>query len=212
MSGLVIGGRSSDLQLLSLEPPSSYVDVYAPRTHTLRMNNAKLENIIGAFSLAVSDAIHLSTQEKAPEAGPAAAAIALIGHEPGLSIERLRRALGLSHPGTVRLVDRLVAEGVVERRQAKTDRRAVALHLTSVGVASCTAVLTVRQERIAHALSALDSTERETLGRLTEKLLSSLVNDLDQAYSVCRLCDPAACKNCPVSCGLEEGASSNRQS
>ena len=164
----------------------------------------KLENIIGALSLAVSDAVHVSTQEKAPEVGPAAAAIALLGHEPGMSIERLRRALRLSHPGAVRLVDRLVAEGVVERRQAETDRRAVALHLTSVGMGSCALVLAVRHERIARALEVLDPNEREILGQLTEKLLRSLVRDLDQAYSVCRLCDASVCIDCPVAAGLAE--------
>ncbi|WP_434652252.1 MarR family transcriptional regulator [Pseudomonas sp. R3-56] len=164
----------------------------------------KLENIVGALSLAISDSIHQGTQDQAPEVGPAAAAIALLGHEPGMSIERLRRALGLSHPGAVRLVDRLVTQGVVERRQADADRRAVALHLTTAGNANCAAVLAVRHERIARALEVLDPDEREILGRITEKLLNGLVNDLDQGYSVCRLCDPASCTNCPVADALNE--------
>jgi DNA-binding MarR family transcriptional regulator len=168
------------------------------------MNDMKLENIVGALSLAISDSIHQGTQDQAPEVGPAAAAIALLGHEPGMTIERLRRALGLSHPGAVRLVDRLVTQGVVERRQAAADRRAVALHLTPAGNANCAAVLAVRHERIARALEVLDPDEREILGRITEKLLNGLVNDLDQGYSVCRLCDPASCTNCPVADALNE--------
>lgn len=162
------------------------------------MNDMKLENIVGALSLAISDAIHQGTQQEAPEVGPAAAALALLGHEPGMSIERLRRALRLSHPGAVRLVDRLVSQGVVERRPAETDRRTVALYLTCEGNTSCAALLAVRHERIARALEVLDPDEREILGRITEKLLRSVVQDLDQAYSVCRLCDPASCTNCPV--------------
>lgn len=168
------------------------------------MKNMKLENSVGALSLAIADAIHQSTQKEAPEVGPAAAALALLGHEPGMSIERLRRSLGLSHPGAVRLVDRLVLEGVVERKQAKADRRAVALYLTTAGSANCASVLSVRQERIAHVLEVLDPAEREIFGRLTEKLLNSLVKDLDQAYSICRLCDPASCTNCPVANALDQ--------
>lgn len=169
------------------------------------MNDMKLENIVGALSLAISDSIHQGTQEEAPEVGPAAAAIALLGHEPGMSIERLRRALGLSHPGAVRLVDRLVTQGVVERRQAESDRRTVALHLTVEGETNCAAVLAIRQKRIARALDVLDPDEREILGRITEKLLHGLVQDLDQAYSVCRLCDASSCTNCPVTEAVEQG-------
>lgn len=168
------------------------------------MRNMKIENMVGALALALSDAVLLSTQNQAPEAGPAAAAIALLGHEPGMTIERLRRALRLSHPGAVRLVDRLVAEGVVERRPSATDRRAVALYLTEAGRANCDAVLAVRQEHIARALETLSPIELETLGLLAEKLLRGVVHDLDQAYSVCRLCDPGVCTNCPVAAALEE--------
>ena len=167
------------------------------------MKNIKLENVVGALALALSDAVLSSTQEQAPEAGPAAAAIALLGHEPGMTIERLRKALGLSHPGAVRLIDRLVAENVVERKQSESDRRAVALHLTIAGESSCAEILQVRHQRIAQVLDILDPTERETLGMLTEKLLSNLVRDVDKAYSVCRLCDSSICTNCPVEAGLE---------
>ena len=167
------------------------------------MKNIKLENVVGALALALSDAVLSSTQEQAPEAGPAAAAISLLGHKPGMTIERLRKALGLSHPGAVRLIDRLVAEGVVERKPSESDRRAVALHLTIAGENSCGEILKVRYQRIAQVLDILDPTERETLGMLTEKLLSNLVRDVDKAYSVCRLCDSSICTNCPVEAGLE---------
>jgi DNA-binding MarR family transcriptional regulator len=162
------------------------------------MENAKTENVFGALVLALSDAMLRDTQGQAPEPGPAAAAITLLGHEPGMPIERLRRALRLSHPGAVRLVDRLVADGLVARHLCSSDRRAVALHLTDAGERSSVAILGARQERLARALDTLDSAEREALGRLTEKLLVGLIQDLDHAYSVCRLCDSTVCTDCPV--------------
>jgi len=162
------------------------------------MTDRKVENVVGALALALSDALHSSTQQEAPEPGPAASAIALLHHEPGLTIEQLRRALRLSHPGTVRLVDRLTKDGLVERRASAEDRRAVALHLTSDGETSCAAILAARRTAVASALKILDQTERELLGRLADKLLSGLTHTADNAYQTCRLCDRQACKSCPV--------------
>ena len=48
----------------------------------------------------------------------------------GASIDALRRVLGLSHSGGVRIVKRLEAEGLVAREPDPADRRAVRLHLT----------------------------------------------------------------------------------
>lgn len=169
------------------------------------MNTISIENKVGALALALSDAVLSSAQGEASEDRPAVAAIALLGHEPGMTIDRLRRALRISHPGAVRLVDRLVARGIAERKQSETDRRAVSLFLTNTGKASCTAILTVRQERIAQVLEVLSPDECKTLEALSDKLLRKLVRNLDQAYSACRLCDPKACQDCPCrSRGVDE--------
>ena len=167
------------------------------------MRERKIENVVGALALALSDSLHFGTQEKAPEPGPAASAITLVYHEPGLTIEQLRRALRLSHPGTVRLVDRLTKDGLVERRASVEDRRAVALHLTDHGEANCAAILTARRASIAGALQSLDLKERKLLGRLAEKLLTGLIQGEDEAYQVCRLCDRQSCNACPVEGALE---------
>jgi DNA-binding MarR family transcriptional regulator len=162
------------------------------------MADAKLANIVGALALALSDDLLRQVQDQAPEPGPAAAAIALLRHEPGMAIERLRRALGLSHSGAVRLVDRLVADALTVRRPGPTDRRAVALHLTEEGERRCDAILAARQGSMARALSTLDEAEQRILRMLTEKLLTGLISGVDDAYSVCRLCDACACRDCPV--------------
>ena len=57
------------------------------------------------------DDIVRATSSRAPEAGPTASALSLLAHEPGLSIRTLAIGVGLSHAGTVRLVDRLATEG-----------------------------------------------------------------------------------------------------
>jgi DNA-binding MarR family transcriptional regulator len=170
------------------------------------MAGTKLENIVGALALALSDDLLRKVQDQAPEPGPAAAAIALLRHEPGMTIERLRRALELSHSGAVRLVDRLVADGLVVRRPGTVDRRAVALHLTGEGEGRCDAILAARQGSMGRALAMLDEDERLILGSLTEKLLAGLIGTVDNAYSVCRLCDTGACRDCPVERALSATA------
>ncbi|WP_458098166.1 MarR family winged helix-turn-helix transcriptional regulator [Roseomonas sp. WA12] len=170
------------------------------------MSIAKLENIIGALALSLSDDLLQKVQDQAPEPGPAAAAIALLRHEPGMAIERLRRALGLSHSGAVRLVDRLVADALVVRHPGAADRRAVALHLTRDGERRCDAILLARRGSMTRALGTLNEAERTALGGLAEKLLAGLVRCPDDAYTVCRLCDTAACPNCPVERALSAAA------
>ena len=51
----------------------------------------------------ISDDIVRASSSRAPEAGPAGSALALLAHQPGLSIRMLAVGVGLSHAGTVRL-------------------------------------------------------------------------------------------------------------
>lgn len=166
------------------------------------MADSKIENVFGALALAISDALQRNAQAEAPEPGAAAAAITLIGHMPGLSIERLRRALSLSHSGTVRLVDRLVAEGLAVRVAAPDDGRAVALSLTVLGETTCAAILSARQNGLASALAILSSEELQQFGELAAKVLRGLVSNEDHAYRFCRLCNYTVCLDCPVEAEL----------
>jgi DNA-binding MarR family transcriptional regulator len=168
------------------------IDVYARRIYFWGMTD-RTANIVGALALALADSLLREAQDEAPEQGPAAAAISLLRHEPGMSIDRLRRALRLSHPGAVRLVDRLAADGLVVREISERDRRAVALKLTETGLETCTKIRASRLGSLARALDVLDEEERATLGRLAEKMLRGLVESVDHAYTVCRLCDETAC-------------------
>lgn len=159
-------------------------------------------NVIGALALALADDLSRAAQARAPEAGSAAAALALLDHEPGMAIERLRRALGLSHPGAVRLVDRLTADGLVIRKPAERDRRAVALHLTDTGAMSARAILSARGESLRRGLATLSAKERDTFAALAETMLRGILRGEDHAYALCRLCDQSVCADCPVEAEL----------
>lgn len=161
------------------------------------MKQQRIENIVGALSLALSDDVLRATQAYAPSSAPSAA-IALVGHMPGMTINHMRGALGLSHPGTVRLVDRLVRDNIIQRSRSESDGRAVALTLTETGEEVCGRILSARQNTLSKAIASLNTEEREMLGRLAETMLRGILKNEEHAIEVCRLCDPAICTDCPV--------------
>lgn len=155
-------------------------------------------NLVGALAVAVTDAITRAAEAAAPEPGPASAALMLVAHLPGMSIDALRIGVGLSHPGAVRLVDRLAARGLIERRSSAEDGRRVALHLTAAGETAAADIADGRHKAIAQALSALPDAERDAFITTTETLLAALVAGPEDALRVCRLCDENVCTRCPV--------------
>jgi DNA-binding MarR family transcriptional regulator len=156
-----------------------------------------VSNLIGAFSLAIADRIEDAAAKVLQRSGETPAAVVTIGFEPGLTNDRLRRILRLSHPGTVRLVDRLVADGLVERRSGR-DGREIALHLTRSGMRSRAKFLGERQGAIGSVLAILSDGEQAELGRLLSKMLETMPHTEIDKYTICRLCDSAACSECPL--------------
>ena len=111
--------------------------------------------------------------------------------------DKLRRILGLSHSGTVRLVDRLVSDGLVERRPGK-DGREIALHLTAKGAATRKALLASRISAVASFAEVLSPSERKRLGELIRDVLARQdTSELDR-FTICRMCDDRVCPNCPL--------------
>lgn len=164
------------------------------------MPDGRLANLLGAAALGITDLLQTALSRDAAAANEAAALVTL-GAEPGLAILPLSRALGLSHPGAVRLVDRLAKAGLVERL-AGTDRRAVALHLTRAGRARRRAVLRGRMAELQRLLGELSLAQRAALGGILDKLLRTMTTDHWRAYALCRLCEEEACPQarCPVEC------------
>jgi MarR family transcriptional regulator, negative regulator of the multidrug operon emrRAB len=154
-------------------------------------------NLLGVVGLAVNDRIEAAALDVLSHAGETPAALVLIGYGSGPSNDELRRVLGLSHPGTVRLVDRLVADGLAERREGR-DRRAVALYLTRRGRALRDQLLKGRLAALRPLLEPLTRTEQETLAALLHKMLSSMETTDLQRRTLCRLCDDRVCSHCPI--------------
>ncbi|MCX0269161.1 MarR family transcriptional regulator [Nocardia zapadnayensis] len=180
-----------------------------PRTPSSRQHAA---NVLGALSLAVADRMNTAVEAIAA-LGPSAPAALAAMHEflDGGSVTQLSSALGLTHSGTVRLVDRLAAEGLVERVGAQ-DGRAVSLVLTQHGRSTAERILQTRENSLASALSTFSPDEIDNLATALDTILTTVTlaraeersartNDRPQPW-LCRLCDFAACGrsegNCPV--------------
>lgn len=172
-----------------------------------RMKSMKREtvaNVVGALAQAVVDAVEDDIAGSIRHGPTAAAALVHLSKYAGDTINALRVPLELSHPGCVRLVDRLEERKLVARADA-SDGRAVAVELTTRGIAAARTALRKRNAALQRALDALTPDEVRLLGRLASKVLTQLVENEPQALRVCRLCDYRVCPDgvCPVGIALE---------
>ena len=165
-------------------------------------SDERTANLLGALALTLSDRAAAAVQGDAGVSGSdAAALVTLRNYAEGEPLDLLRRALALSHPGVVRLADRLQARGLVERHRSDRDGRAVALRLTAAGRRSADAALAARADAIDAALETLDPGQRRALTSMLELMLGAQTTDSTASLVICRLCDPDVCghpERCPV--------------
>lgn len=161
---------------------------------------ARAANLLAAAGQLVADAVSDRLETELARTASAPAALMTIAHHPGLSIERLSAALGLTQSGGVRLIDRLVGDGLVRRE--KLTARSLKLQLTARGER---AVRRVEQARIAAAaevLSPLSAAERRQFEAMLARLLAARTHGEDDLRRICRLCSFDACESegqaCPV--------------
>ena len=102
----------------------------------------------------------------------------------------------------MRLVDRLVEQGLVQR-VASPAGRTVTVRLTEEGARTADRVLAARQQAIRSVLSGLDEVGQRELEDLLAVLTTSVSEKGAKSYQACRLCDRAACRQ-PPGCPLDE--------
>lgn len=163
-------------------------------------DDARVANLLGACALAVGDAERDITEAAAGFGGAAAGALVTVESYPNRSIETLRRALGLTHPGAVRLVDRLVEQGWMRREPG--EGRQVAVVLTAAGRRIARRLLAARMEAVGDFLTPLSYGERRQLEQLLEKLLASRSHERADLLRLCRLCERRVCVGCPVAAAV----------
>ena len=162
---------------------------------------SRLENLVGAFSLTVADRLVDETSTRGLSASDHAALVTLLAH-PDRPVSWLGDVLGLSSSGATRLVDRLVAAGLVTRTVA-SDSRERRLRLTAAGRRRATTALRARNETLASSIEVLTAAERDELEKLLGRLVSSLTTGRQPALHTCRLCDRDACASGGHACPLD---------
>ncbi|MFI9455843.1 MarR family winged helix-turn-helix transcriptional regulator [Amycolatopsis sp. NPDC052450] len=162
-------------------------------------------NLFAALVVALSDELDAGSTRVAGQSAVGAAALATLLSAPGARVDALGRVIGLTGSGTVRLVDRLVAANLVERRRDTTDQRAVSLWLTAQGRVAATDVVTRRREVVARVLAPLSDAQRAVVAEAVEPVLAHLVKDRSRADRVCRFCDYSVCP--PADCPVENAVS-----
>ncbi len=159
-------------------------------------------NLIGAFALAAVGAMH---REIGQDLSPAATLASLSTFADGASIDDLARITGLSHSGAVRIVQRLVTDGLATATPSPTDGRAREIHLTDLGRRRARAILAARAQSLDGMLSPLSARDRELLADVLAKALAGTVHDRDDARHTCRLCEPDVCGH-PTRCPVTQAA------
>lgn len=161
-------------------------------------------NRLGALALRLTDRMQRAVTTDDERSLSAATALSVLDRWFGTppSVDTLRRVLGLTPSGGVRLVDVLEHDGLVTRRPG-TDARVRTIALTAKGRRAARAVVAARHALIEEVLAPLDAAERATLAGIVDKLLIGLVRGLRPGPAMCRLCDTEACgappdKPCPV--------------
>lgn len=168
--------------------------------------SAREANVLGALAQVITDRTELAVTAAAGQNVSAAAALsALYQFLDRPTLDQLRDVLGLTHSGTVRLVDRLTEAGLVARRTGD-DKRSRSVALTAEGRAVAERVAAARIAVLDDLLVDLPPAERDTLGGLLDRLMASMVRGKDGGAWICRLCDLGACQRSEGRCPTANAA------
>ena len=156
-------------------------------------------SLLGALAVAIADELDAAAAATSTLSGVQRAALNVIAQHHGCTIRDLADVLDMSHPGAVRLVVRLQAEGFVERRPGP-DARSVSLRLTAPGRRSWNRQRSARNVALEDLVAALPRPARSAVREAASLLLTHLSTDDGRAASICRFCDESECPQdrCPV--------------
>jgi MarR family transcriptional regulator for hemolysin len=103
--------------------------------------------------------------------------IAVVAHHPGATQRMIAEALEMSEASAGRLIDRLCAEGLLERRERDDDRRARAVFLSPDAEPLLQKSAEIAREYTKTIFAGLDRGDLETL----QKLLGQVYDNLAKA-------------------------------
>ncbi|NRA72806.1 MAG: MarR family transcriptional regulator [Gammaproteobacteria bacterium] len=159
-----------------------------------------ISNLIGAFSTMVSSKIEIGISELGGRSLSHEIALVVIHNHPNETIDVLSKVLGLTHSGTVRLINTLENEGFVQRHKSEKDARSVVLSVTSAGSIRVQSILDSREKVTLKLLESFDETQKQDFLNLLEIAMGNLTGEKIQALQICKLCNEGVCRKqgCPV--------------
>jgi DNA-binding MarR family transcriptional regulator len=101
-------------------------------------------------------------------------ALVLLAEAGEPKISQLAAELSLDESTVTRLVDKLEAAGLAERRRSTSDRRSTSVVITAEGLEVVTCAREHQRVLLAEVLSALDPAERTEFIRLTAKAAEAM--------------------------------------
>jgi MarR family transcriptional regulator for hemolysin len=102
------------------------------------------------------------------------AMIAVVARVPGATQRRIAEALDMSEASAGRLVDRLCAEGLLERRDCRDDRRARAVYLTPAAEPLLDKLATIARSNEQRMFKGFSTEELDTLSGLLDRIYDSI--------------------------------------
>jgi DNA-binding MarR family transcriptional regulator len=133
------------------------------------------------------------------------AALTLVHMHPDCSVEWLRARVGLTQSGTVRLVDRLAARGLLTR--GPSTGRGVPLRTTPVAANALDRWGEIRDSIVAGLLDGVPATFRQSVVDAMAAALLAQSRRRVEADASCRRCSWAKCGDtCPVDHSVSSSA------
>jgi DNA-binding MarR family transcriptional regulator len=160
-------------------------------------------SLLGAVAVGLVDAMDRAVHRSHECSESEVAALLWIHRAPGLRNEELSALLGLGESTAVRLVSRLVGEGLVLREADPRDGRAIRLRTSELGARRALGAIISRGEVTRSLVDGLPGVLIPRLVRIAERLLGAMANEPLTGLRICRFCHWAACRNdetapCPV--------------
>lgn len=157
-------------------------------------------NILGTLSVLIQDRVESAWQSALDLSPMAAAAIVQTEGNPGCSIEQVATRIGLSHSATVRVIDKLVERGLIEKDRARKDARQQSLALGKAGKRLAQQLHAIRNDVTDALLAGMDEGQVAALHQAVCRILGQAVTSAREGDVVCRVCDEQRCRPeiCPI--------------
>lgn len=120
------------------------------------------------------------------------------------AIRELAEGLKVSHPAAVKLVERLVRKGLIDRHESATDRRVVELSLSTCGRRCVDHVRDQRAQSLERIVSQMKPEDAEALLIGIQGFVQASLVDQATVEAVCLHCGVEHVKECLLSQAQDE--------